>query len=388
MAAFFIPALHSAPPRPGWTTAGNLRIGSGLGSRHRRNAIELSRFAEWVGLALVGVLVAVLVAVAAGRADEDAAVGLTRALAAEETRTGKLSPALLPVIDELAQARLGSGDLTEAAALRRRALDIAVAAFGCDSAKAAEAMAALARVHIDRRRYLDAEPLLIVAERVMRDRGAADHPALAAILAGLARVALARGETDPAIAWAGRSVDIARADPQGRSAEPLRTLGAALAAARRFDDAKPVLSDALAQDRRQHGAEHPETARSLSQLGNLHLRQGRAGEGLPLFAEAAAIDQARLGPTHPFIADDLHDLGLAYEALKRDDQALLAYLAALAVLERGAGRDTPRVAYVELELSRLYRRKGDAAAAEAAFRNARRILNKAEAEERRRERRV
>ena len=46
------------------------------------------------------------------------------------------------------------------------------------------------------------------------------------------------------------------------------------------------------------------------------------------------------------------------------------------------------VAYAEIELSRLYRQAGKEAEAEAVFRDARRILNKAEAEEHRRERNV
>ena len=65
------------------------------------------------------------------------------------------------------------------------------------------------------------------------------------------------------------------------------------------------------------------------------------------------------------IADDLHDLGLAYAALHREGAARAAFTAAIDVLERGAGKETPRVAYAELELSRLYRQQGNAAAADA-----------------------
>jgi tetratricopeptide (TPR) repeat protein len=249
-------------------------------------------------------------------------------------------------------------------------------------------MAALALTDIDRRRYLDAEPLLIIAERVLATRVAADQPAMATIFAGLARIALARGDTKPAEIWAGRAVAIARRNPHGRSAEPLRTLGAVLVAGERFAEAEPVLAEALAQDRKQHGADGADTARSLAQLANFYLRQGKADDALPLIEKAAAIDRRRLGPTHPFIADDLHDLGLAYDALHRGEEAHGALIAALGVLERGAGRETPRVAYVEIELSRLYRQAGKDAAAEAAFGDARRILNKAEAEEHNRERNV
>src|SRR6266700_4213950 len=337
------------------------------------------------GIFAIGLVVVTVAAPSRGQADDGAVARLTSALAAGEAHDGRTSPYLLPVIEELAQAQLRDGALGETAALRRRALDIAVAAFGCDSASAAEAMAALALIDIDRRRYLDAEPLLIVAERVLTARVAADQPAMATIFAGLARIALARGEIPPAEAWAGRAIAIAKRNPHGRSAEPLRTLGAVLAAAERFAEAEPVLAEALAQDRKQHGADGEDTARSLAQLANFYLRQGKAGDALPLLQEAAAADRRRLGPTQPFIADDLHDLGLAYDALHRGEEAHGAFIAALGILERGIGRETPRVAYVEIELSRLYRQAGNNAAAEAAFRDARRILNKAEAEEHSRE---
>jgi len=351
---------------------------------HRTELVGLSRIAGLIGVALI----VVASSTPRGQADEGLVARLTHALAAGEARDGRASPYLLPVLEELAQAQLQGGALGEAAALRRRALDIAVAAFGCDSASAAAAMAALALVDIERRRYLDAEPLLIIAASVLADRAAADHPPTATIFAGLARIALARGDLKPAEAWARNALAIARRNPHGRSAEPLRTLGAVLAAKERFAEAERVLAEALAQDKKQHGADGVDTARSLSQLGNLYLRQGRAKDALPLLEEAVAIDQSGLGATHPTIADDLHDLGLAYSALNRGAKARAAFTAAIEILERGAGKETPRVAYAELELSRLYRQQGNHAAAEAAFRDARRILNKAEAEEHKRERQV
>jgi tetratricopeptide (TPR) repeat protein len=338
---------------------------------------------------LIGACLIVIAAGAPSRwqTDDGPIARLTLALAAGESRFGKTSPDLLPVLDELARAQAQGGALGEAAGLRRRALDIALAASGCDSPRAAEAMAAVAALDIERRRYLDAEPLLIVAASVLADRDGADDPALATIFAGLARIALARGENEPALAWATRALAIARHSPRLRSTEPLRTLGAVLTSEGRFEEAERVLTEALAQDRKQHGMDGVETARSLAQLGNLYLRQGRAGDALPLFEEVAAIDQSRLGASHPTIADDLHDLGLAYDALHRAE-ARATFAAAIKILESGAGRETPRVAYAEIELSRLYRQAGDDAAAEAAFNDARRILNKAEAEEHKRERQV
>lgn len=342
--------------------------------------IAFAKAAGIIGICLTGF------AATPASAEETAAARLNQVLAAAEAKNGKASPYLLPVIEQLARVHLLDGALAEVAALRRRALDIAVAAFGCDSATAGEAMMSLAMLDLDRRRYLDAEPLLVIARRVLSAKVDPDHPAMATIFAGLARVALARGDTAPAEGWARRAVAIARRNPHGRSAEPLRTLGAVLTAREGFAEAEQVLAEAVAQDQQQHGADGLDTARSLSQLANLYLRRGRPAEALPRLEEATAIDQARLGPTHPFIADDLFDLGLVYDGLHRGDLARRAFAAAIDVLEKGAGRDTPRVAYVEIELSRLARQQGDAAAADAAFRDARRILNKAEAEEHRRER--
>lgn len=306
--------------------------------------------------------------------------------------------AALPASLDAAKEQWRAGDLTQVVALRRQALRSALAAFGPEAPATARAVTALALAYIDCRRWLDAEPLLVVAART--PPAALDDRLAAEIFAGLARVALARGETDAAIAWAESAVARTRSDTPHASAEPLRALGAALAGRGRFEEARQALDKALALDRQRHGPEATQTARSLSQLGNLYLRWERPEQALPLLQQAAAIDQLRLGPAHPFIADDLHDLGLAYEALNRPERARRLFLAALAVLERGTGSNTgsetgsetasdaPRIAYTELALSRVERRLGHAEAAEAAFRNASRLLNAAETEERRRERRA
>ncbi len=102
-------------------------------------------------------------------AQPDRSAVLARSLAAAEKRLGPGDPNLLPILAPLAQLRFESADLDEATALRRRALKIAIAAYGSSSVPAAEAMASLARLYIDLRRYLDAEPLVIAAGNILRD---------------------------------------------------------------------------------------------------------------------------------------------------------------------------------------------------------------------------
>ena len=136
-----------------------------------------------------GVAAAVLIFLAALRSEAqatpsshgDAGSVLARSLATTERRLGPAAPDLLPILSSLAQIRFEQAEFAEATALRRRSLRIAIAAYGSASLQAADAMAALARLYIELRRYLDAEPLAIAATNVLRGPApAADDPGLPA----------------------------------------------------------------------------------------------------------------------------------------------------------------------------------------------------------------
>jgi tetratricopeptide (TPR) repeat protein len=336
----------------------------------------------FIGLSLIA---AVAISGPAGSADGSIA-GLSRALAVAESRAGIASPHLLPLLDRLAGVQSNDGALGEATASRRRALKIALTAYGGASIKAAEAMTALADIDILQHQYLDAEPLLTAAANILGRRGA-DSPAMAAALAGLGRIALAHGDTKLAATLATRADAVPSRNP-ARSTEPLRILGATYAVEQRFDDGERILRLALARDHRSHGDASPETARSLAQLANLLIREEHFDEALPLLEQAIAIDQSRLGPTHLLIADDFCDLGLIYAGLKRDDDARRVLNFAIDLLDESAGNGDTRIAYAELQLATVLRRLGDTEAADAADEDAKRILDDAEDKERGRERQI
>jgi tetratricopeptide (TPR) repeat protein len=326
----------------------------------------------------------------AAAADGRSVAGLSQSLAVEESRSGAASPHLLPLLDRLAGVQFGDGALDDAAESRRRALKIALTAYGGNSPSAANAMVALADVELLRHRYAEAEPLLLAAVSALEARGGPDDAALAEPSAALARIALARGEVGAAETWADRANAIAARRPAAAT-EPMRALGAVYAEEQRFTEGERVLRAALARDRRGRGpGQGPgglETARSLAQLANLLLRAGRFDAALPLIEEAIAIDQERLGPAHPLIADDYADLGLIYAGLGRNKDASAALYFALDVLDRG-GEDTPRTAYAELELAPILRRLGETEDADAAFKDAKRILDDAADDERKYERQI
>ena len=314
--------------------------------------------------------------------------GIRRALAAEAAQEGADSPYLLPLLEQLAAAQFREGDLAEATEAHRRMLKIAIAAFGTEATTTAEAMTSLAAIEIERQRYFDAEPLLIVARNILTAQLGAESQALIPVLTGLARIALARGEVAVAKVDAERAAGLMAANKFPRSSEPLRVLGAVYAAERRFEAGIAELKQAIAFDRAKPDPDNIETARSLAELGDLYLRAGEYTEALAHLEEAAAIDQERLGPYHPVLADDFHDIAIAYDGLKEPGRARDILLAAINVLEHGSGKNSPRLAFALLELSRVYRQLHKDAAADAAFARARSLLDAAEDEDRRRERRV
>jgi tetratricopeptide (TPR) repeat protein len=318
-------------------------------------------------------------------ADGSSVAGLSRALAAAETRSGNASPQLLPLLDQLAGAQTDGGALADAAKLRRRALKIALATYGGDSPNAANAMTALAQIELLRHDYFAAEPLLTVATTVLTAKFGADNPALVQPLAALGRLAVDRGDLDLAERFANRATALAARDPT-HPTEPLRVLGALDAAREHYDAGAAVLRQAVSTDRHYHGDDSEETARSLAQLANLLLRAKRFDEALPAIEQALAIDQARLGATHPLIADDFCDLGLIYSGLNRDDDAAGMLTYAIGLLDEGAARDTTRTAYAELDLAGVLHEMGYDNAANAIFDDGKHILNDADKADRNRER--
>ena len=340
------------------------------------------------GALVLGFVAAGIVASSADAAEGSSVAGLSKTLAVEESRSGFASPHLLPLLDRLAGAQFDKGALADAADSRRRALKIVVRAYGGQSTNAAEAMIALANVELLRQRYSRAEPLLIAAVPALEARFGTDSPALADPLAGLARIALARGDTAAAETWAQRAVAIADRHAAMTSTEPLRALGAVYAAEQRFDDGEKVLRTAIIRDRQKNGGDSPELARSLAQLANLLLRAEHFKEALPILEQAVAIDQERLGANHPLIADDYADLGLIYAGLGRDEEAGDALYYAIGLLTDDSSEESTRLAYAELDLVPVLRRLGQAKDAEDAFKDAREILDRAADEDRQREREI
>lgn len=307
---------------------------------------------------------------------------LAHRLSEAERQHGLAAPELLPILARLGELRFEEAEFAEATVLRRRAMKIAIAVYGPGSAPAAETMAALADLYIDRRRYLDAEPLAIITTLILRDRLGLTDKTLAPVLVDRARIALAQGDYASAVSWAKQAIaiDVKKGKPQTRA---LRVLGAAFVAQQKFAEGELVLRQAVERDRAR--GNRLELARSLAALAKALVRHNHFAEALPLIEEAGAIDQACLGATHPLIAEDFDTLGLVYLGVDRPADAVKAFRTGRDLLERGAGRDSPALGYIMLDLARAEQVLGNKDKAQSLFTAAHRILNSAEEDERHRQ---
>ncbi|MFL6290531.1 MAG: tetratricopeptide repeat protein, partial [Thermoanaerobaculia bacterium] len=133
-------------------------------------------------------------------------------------------------------------------------------------------------------------------------------------------------------------------------AQLLDTLGGIQTGLGLYDEARPLLQEALAVRERLRGPDHPEVADTLVRLGSLAQLSGR-GDAMALFRRALAIREERLGPGHAGVADVLGKLGMTLAAHGRFDEAETTLKRALALHERLWGERDPRTAKVLHNLS-------------------------------------
>ncbi|MCA9701336.1 MAG: tetratricopeptide repeat protein, partial [Myxococcales bacterium] len=81
-----------------------------------------------------------------------------------------------------------------------------------------------------------------------------------------------------------------------------------------FDEAERWHRQALKLRRTLLSADHPETAHSYANLGNLALQRGRLDEALRWHQRALAVRTRSLGPGHPDVARSLSNTGRVYLA--------------------------------------------------------------------------
>jgi tetratricopeptide (TPR) repeat protein len=186
-----------------------------------------------------------------------------------------------------------------------------------------------------------------------------------------------QGRYQEAIPIAERAVEAAkrvRGAERPETAEALSNLG--LVFEKIGDDAKaePLYREALRI--LEKTPERPRTARSLNRLGSLYQGVHEYAKAEPLFKEALGMRQKVLGPEHPGTAQSLNKLGELYQAMDEYAKAEPPLQEALRIRQKVLGPENPLTAQSLNNLARLYRMMGEYAKAEPLFQEALRVRQK------------
>ena len=125
-----------------------------------------------------------------------------------------------------------------------------------------------------------------------------------------------------------------------------------------YDQARPLLEEALAIRRRLWGDDHPEIVTSLDHLASLYHDQGDYGRAEPLFLRALEIRRAELGENHPHVAASLNNLAFLYRARGDVERAEPLFRRALEIYQGLYGSSHPDVARALTNLGELERFRG------------------------------
>ena len=121
-----------------------------------------------------------------------------------------------------------------------------------------------------------------------------------------------------------------------------------------YIEAEPLYRCAVFIREQALGPQHPDVARSLSDLALLHLGRGEYEQAEPLYRQALSIQEQALGPDHPDVAGILNDLAMLYYFQGKYEQAEPFHQRARIIFECALGPTHHNVATSLNNLGKLY----------------------------------
>ncbi len=134
-----------------------------------------------------------------------------------------------------------------------------------------------------------------------------------------------------------------------------------------FDQAGPLLKEALRSRRENLGDEHPEVAVSLTHLGSLSTDLGRYEEAKALLRQAVDIRRRNLGEESPELAESLYYLGQVLILEGEYAEAERIHRQALDIRRQAHGDESYEVASSRNQLAIVLMEMGDFESAEPLF---------------------
>lgn len=287
-------------------------------------------------------------------------------------------------LNVIADAQMRQGKYAEAQKNFSAALDIYEKRLGPEHVDTAAALNNLALVLEKLGDYPSAESLLRRSLRILEKALGKQHQDTATALSNLGRVLDLQGKySETAGGGAGE-------DPKQLSARAQELIDRG-----QYKEAETLQYRVVAIHEKTLGKEHPTTATSLSNLGNVLYLQGKLKEAEAVHRRVLAIREKGLGPEHPDTATSMNNLANVLQEQGKDEMLspsearaqarfnLQVYTEtenlfrkALAIQERTLGPDHPATANTLNNLSTYLDRRGRPEEAEPLQRRALAILEK------------
>ncbi|HZO75403.1 MAG TPA: FxSxx-COOH system tetratricopeptide repeat protein [Ktedonobacteraceae bacterium] len=142
---------------------------------------------------------------------------------------------------------------------------------------------------------------------------------------------------------------------------------------RNSEQAELLFERAIRIQEQALGPEHPDLASSLNGLANLYRREGRNEQAELLFERAIRIQEQALGPEHPDLASSLNGLAVLYRLQSRYEQAEPLFKRAIHIQEQALGPEHSDLALSLNNLANLYYKQGRYEQAEFLYQRAQSI---------------
>ena len=235
---------------------------------------------------------------------------------------------------EVANARIGTGNLPGAEPPLQDALHISQSEFGAKSIESGRTLWALGRLRLQQGRFGEAKDLFVQSLAILQSDDAPQTD-ISSLLDDLAKVYTRAQQWDLAKQTYERALDIDRrvlGDDHPRVAQYLDNLAIVAQNMGDLEQAESLYRDALKRMESAYGERHPETAMTKGNYGLLLQREGRLTEAEPLLRDAVAIRLSLFGPDNynvgyarVSLAMLLHDKGDLVASETEFRQALAIY---------------------------------------------------------------
>jgi non-specific serine/threonine protein kinase/serine/threonine-protein kinase len=330
-----------------------------------------------VGVALAGVLAALLVAFASTTAIQAGRIARERDRANREAGVANavnnfLQNDLLAQAGASAQARPDTKpdpDLKVRTALDRAAVSI-MQRFETQPLVEASIRTTVGKTYEDLGLYPEAEPHLTRAlDLTRRELGEQDVRYLSSV-SDLAELHLKEAKYEQAERLLSGPLEVAHrvlGDHHPQTLTIMMGLGQIYMMQGKHSEAEPLFVRALEGRRRLLGEEHAATLETMGALASLYWRQGKYAQAEPIRADVVRLQRRLLGEEHPATLTSLNNLALLASYQGRYAEAETQFVSLIATMRRVLGDDHLETMISAGNLGIVYYRQGRLAEAEAVF---------------------